>query len=266
MPTANGQTSGLKAVLFDLDDTLISWADGPDDWGVATRPHWTGVYHYLAGEGHALPSLDEFIGRMREEVREAWQNGRETLEAPAFERILRAGLKQMKLNLADVDFPAAMRAYNWQAMEGVAVYPDTLPVLQTLRRDGYKLGLITNSHLPMWMRDPELASFGLLDFFDARTTSGDARYIKPHPAVYHLILDQLEVAPEEAVFVGDNPHHDIAGANEAGLTSVLIDPPHLDRDRDGVAPDFIITRLAELLPIVDGLANGRRPAAPTRSP
>jgi FMN phosphatase YigB (HAD superfamily) len=60
------------------------------------------------------------------------------------------------------------------------------------------------------------------------------------------------------VFVGDRPVNDIAGANEAGMISVLISPPHLDRELNGVQPDYIIQRLSELIPILDKLEEGQK--------
>jgi FMN phosphatase YigB (HAD superfamily) len=92
-----------------------------------------------------------------------------------------------------------------------------------------------------------------MEYLDARVASGDVGYLKPHPAVYQRILELLETTPERAVFVGDRPSNDIAGANEVGLISVLMDPPHLDRQLEGVEPDYTIGCLNELLPILERL-------------
>jgi FMN phosphatase YigB (HAD superfamily) len=53
--------------------------------------------------------------------------------------------------------------------------------------------------------------------------------------------------------VGDSPRHDIAGANETGLFSILHAPPGLVRERHGIEADFEIGALVELLPILDEL-------------
>jgi FMN phosphatase YigB (HAD superfamily) len=55
--------------------------------------------------------------------------------------------------------------------------------------------------------------------------------------------------------VGDRPAHDIAGANEVGLTTVLITPPHVEFDLNGVVPDFTIKTLSELPAILANLAS-----------
>jgi FMN phosphatase YigB (HAD superfamily) len=81
-------------------------------------------------------------------------------------------------------------------------------------------------------------------------------YIKPHPAIYHEALKQLDTLPEQAIFVGDRPAYDIAGANNAGMISVWMNPPHLNETLDGIKADYTITSLTELLPILEHLETG----------
>ena len=144
--------------------------------------------------------------------------------------------------------------FDWAPRPGVELFPETLPVLNTLRDKGYKTGLLTNSFLPMWMRDQEIRTYGLVELLDERVSAADVGYLKPHPAVYHDLLARLDVTPEQAVFVGDRPTNDIAGANEVGLVSVLMRPPYLERDTSGITPDYTIERLDQLLPVVEGLS------------
>ena len=146
-----------------------------------------------------------------------------------------------------------MRVFDWAPRPGVELFPETLPVLHTLRRQGYRIGLLTNSFLPMWMRDEELRAYDLIDLFDARVSAADIGYLKPHPAIYRDLLSKLGIQPQNAIFVGDRPINDIAGANDVGLISVLICPPYLERDSSGVVPDYTINRLDQLLPLIDHL-------------
>jgi putative hydrolase of the HAD superfamily len=234
-----------------LDDTLIDWSAQTKPYGEIMRPHTAKMHAYLTAENHDLPDADAFYERYRQTVREDWDAARGIWTGVSFYNSLRRCFAELGLNVDAIDFEAAMRAYDWQPAEQVVLYADTLIVLETLREAGYKIGLITNSMFPMWMRDVELAAYGLLDFFDARTTSGDAGYIKPHTAVFQRLLDQLETSPDQAVFVGDSPEHDIAGANAVGMISVLMSPPHLDRDLQNTEPDYTINALTELLPILD---------------
>lgn len=243
----------IKAVIFDLDDTLLDWSQPEMEWHEFTRPMADNVYDHLQAQGHSLGDRDSFFLLLREQVQEEWERAKEDWSGANFGIALRKACQLAGADMERLNLEEAMRAYDWRPMPGVDLYDDARAVLDELRERGYQIGLITNSFLPMWMRDVELQHYGLIHYFDARLTSGDAGYMKPHPAIYEQMLELLGVPAERAVFVGDRPRHDIAGANEAGLVSILIDPPHLDRELDGVVPDFTVTRLSELLPILDEL-------------
>lgn len=243
----------IHAVLFDLDDTLIDWSGLTEEFQVFTRPHLDNLYDYLAGRGHQLPDRDEFTRRYIQTVVDHWAEARETWCAVNFHTVLQDFAGRLNLDVSQIDFKGMMQAYDVQPIPEVVLFADTIPVLQSLRERKYKIGLITNSMLPMWMRDVELEAYNIIDYFDVRITSGDTGYIKPHPIIYETALDMLGVAPENAVFVGDRPAYDIAGANEAGITSVLISPDYLDRELNNVQPDYIISCLSDLLPILEAL-------------
>lgn len=250
-------TAGIRqidAVIFDLDDTLLDWSNMTSSFSDNNRRHALNLYHYLAEQGHSLPDADTFFECYRDNIIEAWRVAKINWTGVNFARTLRQIFTELQLDLDKIDMDEAMRAYDWQPMPGVTLYEDALALLDTLKSEGYRLGLVTNAMMPMWMRDVELRHYGIIDYFDARITSGDTGYMKPHPAIYWRMLGLLDTTPERAVFVGDRPENDIAGANEVGLISVLMDPPHLERELNGVQPDYTITTLTQLLPILAQLA------------
>jgi len=246
----------IQAVIFDLDDTLIDWSQPEMSWEEYTRPMTDNLHAHLSAAGYQLPQEDEFYHCMRHEAEQEWVKAREDWKGASFQEALRRTLRVCNVEESQIDLEELMRVYDWQPMPGVELYDDALQVLADLRRQGYKLGLITNSFLPMWMRDVELRHYNLIDVFDARITSGDAGYMKPHPAIYEHMLELLGTRAQESVFVGDRPQHDIAGANEVGMISVLIDPPHLQREVGEHEPDFTVERLQELLEILERLESG----------
>lgn len=241
---------GVKAVLFDLDDTLIDWSGQAITGVEINQKHMGNVYLYLEERGFVLPSLDEFLLVFREALITCWTEAKKTWAGVSFADVLRVTFVDLALDLTQINIEHVLHAYDWQPIPGVVPYEDTLGVLETLQARGYKIGLITNAMQPMWMRDIELEVYGILPFLDARMTSGDAGFMKPHPAIYEQVLGQLGVSADTAVFVGDRPVNDIAGANEAGMISVWMNPPHLNYDLEGVIPDYTITQLSELLPIL----------------
>ena len=240
----------IRAVLFDMDDTLIDWSGAQGDITSIETRHLRNVYHYLARQNHPLPPFPLFFEQFRTTMFAVWAEAKKDWTGVSFVGVLRTLFACCGLNVAAIDMEAVLRAYDWGVIPGVVPFADAASVLASLKNDGYKTGLITNSMQPIWMREIELSAFGILDYLDARLTSGDVGYMKPHPVIYQRALELLDVAAEAAVFVGDRPENDIAGANQVGLTSVLMAPPHLNRDLNGVQPNFTISKLEELLPIL----------------
>jgi putative hydrolase of the HAD superfamily len=255
--TRNGRVTAprITAVLFDLDDTLIDWSGQSVPWQLFIQGKMDNLYDFFAGEGHTLPERPLFYDMMNAQITAVWDKAKQDYSAPYFGDALRGGLIALNLDPQQFDLPHLMRIFDWTAVPGVVPYDDAHDTLNELKRRGYKIGLLTNSFFPMWMRDVELRHYNLLDYFDARITAGDTDYMKPHPAIYRCLLDKLDVPPEQAVFVGDWPEFDLAGANKVGMISVLLTPPHLNRELAGVQPDYTIARLGDLLPILNSLEN-----------
>lgn len=247
------QQRQIKAVIFDLDDTLIDWSNLEIEWDEFHYSRIEKVWEYLTEQGFTLPEKKALFQFMKERIRKIWDNARGEWVIPSMGEAMAQMLTDLEISPEEVDMKALLSHYNWGVYPGVVLFEDTHYVLETLRQQDYKIGLVTNSIFHMWMRDIELEAYDLIHYFDARLTSGDVGYLKPHPQIYHNILEMLEVSPEEAVFVGDRPQNDIAGANKVGLTSVLISPPHLDRELNGHIPDYTIASLSELLPILQEL-------------
>jgi HAD superfamily hydrolase (TIGR01509 family) len=243
----------IEAVLFDLDDTLIDWSNlsVTFDQFYSLRVHR--LYVYLKGLGYQLPEESDFLDLQREAIIDTWEEAKANWTIKSFGTIICQLLESLGLDTSELEGDELLGIIGWAPWPGVNPFPDTIDVLEILRQRNYKIGLLTNSFLPMWMRDKELEAYNLLHYFDARLTAADIGFVKPHPDIYHALLDRLEVSPKQAVFVGDRPKNDIAGANAVGLHSVLMDPPHLDYELDGVVPDYTISSLSELLPILDKL-------------
>ena len=244
----------IKAVIFDLDDTLISWSNPTVEWDAFHRGRTEKVRNYLVASGYSLPEIEAFHAFIRDRFRQVWDDARGVWVIPSVGEVMYQILVDLGVTAEKIDMRAFLEEYNWGVFPGVVPYNDTHDVLEAIKQRDYKIGLVTNSLFPMWMRDVELEAYDILQYLDARITSGDIGYLKPHPEIYKRILEMLNVRPEEAVFVGDRPANDVAGANEAGLVSVLIAPPHLERELNGVVPDYTIASLSELLPLLETLA------------
>ncbi|MFI5278430.1 MAG: HAD family hydrolase, partial [Ktedonobacterales bacterium] len=99
------------------------------------------------------------------------------------------------------------------------LFPEVMATLDRLRPQ-YTLALITNG-APDIQRD-KLAHSGMEPYFPVVAVSGEVGVAKPDPAIFAQTLAALEVAPGEAVMVGDSPAADILGANRAGVRAIWI--------------------------------------------
>ena len=243
----------LKAVLFDLDDTLIDWTGFDHGWEAHDRELLQGVFRYVNNEVCALEDFDSLVLAFRECSRLAWENGRSSLRAPHLGRVMVDTLLAAGVPAEGIDERRCLEAYNWGAVPGVQTFPEVPAVLELLIEHEVRIGIVTNAHQPMWMRDRELEQLGLLDYFpDCRIAAADAGYLKPHPHIFERALELLGVQAEETVFIGDNPVADIAGAQGAGLKAVLrVRKPMSPMLSGLIVPDYAIHSMQELPGILD---------------
>jgi putative hydrolase of the HAD superfamily len=123
------------------------------------------------------------------------------------------------------------------------VYDDARAILASLKYRGYRVGVVTNAIFPAAYFQKKINELSLTGHIDAFVSSADVGLGKPHPAPYQRALSILGAQPHEALFVGDTPETDIAGARAAGMRAVLIERQDRARDRAGF---LVIERLSAL--------------------
>ena len=244
----------FEAVLFDLDDTLLSWECPAWSWEEIGLRRAEGLRRYLAGLAIDVDAT-ALAAASHAAIVDAWRASRADPDhpSPRLGPALCDALDRLGAWTTAVDVDALCDAFGWEAIPGVVPLPDALFVLDELRERGLRIGIVTNSHVPVRLRLAELTTLGLAERIDVCVTSGDVGRLKPHPAIFHAALDVLGVAPGRALFVGDRPERDIKGANAVGMTSVLYRPPYLPAAAPfgaGETPDHTIAGLSEVLEIV----------------
>ncbi len=217
----------IKAVLFDLDNTLIRTAEIPEiytriaeNYGVRLSTDEIREAHKDVGESNAIEGMitsgQEFWVRWNAEVLE------------------KAGIQENKAFLArKID-------ELWWEYADLEVYPDVIETLTQLKSKGLKTGVITNG----LKRDYEqiLVELKLTDFFDIVIGIDTCNKAKPDKEIFLHAINILDVHPEQAVFIGDSVKCDYEGARHAGLKPLLI-------DREGKASESLetIRSLTEVL-------------------
>jgi putative hydrolase of the HAD superfamily len=151
---------------------------------------------------------------------------------------------------ADADHLDRYRQSQWQFHRRDFRLRDGVPeTLTELRRRGLRLGVVSNIDRDQLEHLGDLA--GLDRYFDWLLSSEQAGSCKPHHRIFEQALERAGCEPAEALFVGDSLSQDIAGANRAGLRSVLLwhradrEPPV-----DGERPRHVIRKIPDVLELV----------------
>jgi HAD superfamily hydrolase (TIGR01662 family) len=98
---------------------------------------------------------------------------------------------------------------------------DAIPTLITLREQGYRLGIISNTSDDNNVQQL-VDRFGLRPYFDSILTSAGCGIRKPDERIFRLALTHFGVPPEQTAMVGDILEADILGANQLGMYSIWI--------------------------------------------
>ena len=123
-------------------------------------------------------------------------------------------------------------------------FEDTLPALESLKSQGYRLGVLSNLRRDM---GPLCKQLGMAPYLDFCINSAEAGAEKPHAPIFLAALDRVSVAPEEAVHVGDQYHSDVLGARGVGIHAVLIDRGGWQSDVDDCPKISSLSDLGSLL-------------------
>ena len=229
----------IKAVLFDLDDTLF------DHRGCA-REALSAVQSYH-DRFRSIPfdALERAHARYLEELHADVMLGRMPLERARVERFRRL--------LASMDVPsadglAARIAMTYRdayrtARRAIAGASALLAAVKTHAR----IGIVSNNLLEE--QQEKLRTCGLDEFVDALVVSEEAGSSKPDPAIFRLALDRLHATAEDAVMIGDSWAADVVGARAAGIRAIWFNP-------DGVAApagEIAASELRALEPVDDAL-------------
>ncbi len=186
----------IKAILFDLDNTLIDFLR----------------MKVKAIEAATLALEKEGIDTTTKELTDFYfRNGIES--NTAFTNFLKSKGKYTKKAVA-----AAVEAYLREKENFLEPYPDVIPALTELKQK-YRLGIVTDA--PEEKALYRLSRLGITNFFEVIVTYEDTGERKPSTLPFEKAISLLKLQPSEILFVGDSPSRDIKGAREAGMNTAL---------------------------------------------
>ena len=218
----------IRAILFDLDETLINRNET--------------MRLFLVNQHSRFPALrvcgsDVFAA----ECLRFQNNG----YADKFEAYTKACAS---LGILDSNLPLALFD-DFKDQYGVtAVTFDGAPEVVKELSNSFKLGIVSNGRTRGQIA--KLESIALAPFFSAVVVSEAHGVKKPHHSIFNACLEKLGVTAQESVFVGDNPDADILPAHQLGMYTVWMCNDHFSSPEscDQIANSILdIPRIISLL-------------------
>jgi putative hydrolase of the HAD superfamily len=216
----------IQAVVFDLDDTLL---DRRRSFERFVREQWK----RLAGFLHTVDE-QQYVQTLIELDHDGYAPRKQLFTGMIARFELPSGLAETLLNDYRAGFPSAC-----------LLFPDAALTLSSLRASGLKLGLITNGSVRMQRR--KLECLTLSPMFDTILISDAEGISKPDCQIFRRALERLNTNAARAVFVGDHPDVDVAGARAAGMQAIWRRDPSVSRM---VEADAVIEELGDLLTLL----------------
>ena len=223
-----------KAILFDLDDTLCDYAAARE---TRLRIAFTRSIAACSRNGEEID-----IDRMIVDSINLHPHGADHFP----ELFSRFGIEAPAEALSAADW------YRTNRFHGLKLFPEVREVVPLVRLRlarsapgaGRPVGIVTNG--PAEVQRAKLDLLGIEDLVDFAIVSEEFGLSKPDPEIFHEALRYAGVSASEAVFVGDSPEFDIAGAQSADIPSVWVNRYDLAWNSPGPPPTRQIRTLAEL--------------------
>ena len=233
----------FKAIGFDWAYTLVDLGREDD------RKPLKKVFSFLDQKNISLPNFEEFLDMNRKIFRPMIEKSNVTHQEARFEVALQKLMSHFKIQLSDeITLNKLLEVYYLEVYLERKVYPDVVSVLSSLKKMGVRMGIISNTTNPTFMKEREREVTGLKPFFEFAIYSSDTPYRKPHPSIFESAVTYLGMNSKEILFVGDSIFMDVVGAQGIGMKSAWL-------NRDGknlpidINPDYELHSLEDLLRI-----------------
>ncbi|MDP3027471.1 MAG: TIGR02253 family HAD-type hydrolase [Nanoarchaeota archaeon] len=224
----------IKAILFDIDNTLI-------DFMQMKRKSCEAAVDAMIGAGlkvkkeEVLKTLYELYDKYGIEYQQIFQKLLKKLEGKIDYKIIASGV---------IAYRKVREFY-------LVLYPDVIPILINLKKK-YKLAVISDAPtLQAWTR---LITMKIDPFFDVVITKGDVKKQKTYPTPFKVTLKKLKVKPEESLMLGDRIERDVNTAKKLGIKTCFArygveNPPKHGKS----GADFEINNFSEILKVMEKL-------------
>ncbi len=216
-----------KSVLFDLDGTLLD-RDASVEQFIAVQ------YDRLHTHLSHIPKTD-YTTRFIE------------LDCHGYvwkDKVYQDLITQFEIET--ITWKALLNDYETQFEFHCVPFPDLVEMLNTLKQQGYLLGIISNGRGEFQTK--AISGLGIQDYFDVILISEIEGIRKLEPEIFQSAMTRLGVLARDSVFVGDHPEADILGAKNAGMRTIW---KRSSQWLESKAADATIYELSEIASILE---------------
>ena len=158
----------------------------------------------------------------------------------------------MKRAIGKIDYRIlahGMIAYRNARISCLTEYPQVRETITKLKKKGYKIAIVSDApRQKAWMR---IVLMGIDNFMDAVITYDDTGKRKPHSLPFKKAVEKLKVKPQEILMVGDSISKDMKGAKSLGMkTALAVYGRTLKPTKCPEGVDFLLHKISELIEIV----------------
>ena len=218
----------IKAVIFDLDNTLIDFM------------YMKNQAVDAAISGMIESGLNTSQKDAKKEIFKIYEK-----EGYEYQEVLNEYIVSINKKISYKILAAGIVSYRRAKEKSLVPYAHVAETLIELSKMGMKLGLITDApSREAWTR---LYSVGLHHIFDKVLTYDDTKVYKPSKVPFNKILDCFKINAEDAVMVGDWPERDLAGVKSVGMKTAFAKYGNLSAQNLSGQADVVLEDISEIV-------------------
>jgi putative hydrolase of the HAD superfamily len=216
----------IRSILFDLDGTLLD--------------RHKSLLNFISDQ------YERIINEFQHVDKERYLQRFIELDSRGYvwkDKVYQELIKEFDLSL---DWNDLLSDYKIGFSTHVASFPNTIEILERLKKRGYRLGMITNGFGDFQSRN--IQALGISEYFEVILISELEGIRKPDPAIFLRAAEKMNLLPEECVYVGDHPTNDVIASKDVGMRGIWKEDTYY---KDQFEYDEIVRNLIEIEVIIE---------------
>ena len=204
--------SKIKAIFFDLDDTLVNSRKAEKEAAYTFKEQFS-EFNNMNKE-----DFEKLWHEIAIEQYKRYEKGEISYKEHKIDRV-KSVFSKFNVKKDDEEAFNIFNVYLKEYQNNWKLFNDATEILEKMKKD-YKLVLITNGDSNQQRN--KIKKTNIEKYFSEILISGEVGIIKPKKEIFELACKKIGEAPENCVMIGDNYKLDIEGARNAGLGTVWV--------------------------------------------